>query len=220
MTEQAKRGPGRIVAVAGNIGAGKSSLVEWLRQQFDAAPFFEPNEQNPYLADFYADMKTYAFRSQVFFLIRKFHLHRQLERAPKDVIVDRTIYEDAEIFASHLHERGSIDDRDWQTYTELYATLRSELRTPDLLVYLRCPVRELKRRIARRGRAFEQDLPTDYLRALHKLYERWFASYTLSPTVVIDTDRLDYVENLFDRHDLSMKMEALLGPKRAVSDAP
>jgi deoxyadenosine/deoxycytidine kinase len=205
--------PGRIVAVAGNIGAGKSSLVEWLRQHFDLVPFFEPNEQNPYLADFYADMPRFAFRSQVFFLIRKFGLHRQMERESRDVILDRTIYEDAEIFAAHLHRKGHIDDRDWRTYSELYATLRDELRPPDLLILLRCPVRVLRRRIARRGRDFEQGLPASYLRALEKLYEAWFASYTLSPTLVLDTDRLDYVQNLFDHHELKDKVRRVIGAR-------
>jgi deoxyadenosine/deoxycytidine kinase len=214
-----KLGPGRIVAVAGNIGAGKSSLVEWLRQHFDLVPFFEPNEQNPYLADFYADMHAFGFRSQVFFLIRKFLLHRKMERELHDVIQDRTIYEDAEIFATHLHKRGFIDDRDWQTYWELYSTLRDELRPPDVLIYLRCPVRVLKRRIARRGRAFEQNVPTAYLRALDRLYEQWFASYTLSPTVVVETDRLDYVQNLFDRHELRETIRAVLEKPHAAPTA-
>jgi len=205
-----RKGPGRIVAVAGNIGAGKSSLVEWLRQHFALVPFFEPNDENPYLADFYGDMPGYAFRSQVFFLIRKFRLHRQMEREDHDVIQDRTIYEDAEIFALHLHRQGYIDDRDWKTYCELYSSLRDELRPPDLLIYLRCPVKELMKRIRHRGRAFEQGVPASYLKALDQLYDEWFQSYRQSPALVIDTDRLDYVQNLFDRHELQETIQALL----------
>lgn len=203
-------GPRRIVAVAGNMGAGKSSLVEWLRQHFDLEPLFEPNDDNPYLADFYGDMRRWSFHSQVFFLIRRFRLHRQMEREPRDVVQDRTIYEDAEVFATHLHERGFIDDRDWSTYTELYQTLRSQLRPPDLLIYLRCPVRVLTRRITKRGRAFEQTVPAEYVRALDRLYASWFERYDQSPTLVIDTDRLDYVQNLFDRQELGEKLRAVL----------
>ena len=203
-------GPRRIVAVAGNMGAGKSSLVEWLRQHFDLEPLFEPNDDNPYLADFYGDMRRWSFHSQVFFLIRRFRLHRQMEREPRDVVQDRTIYEDAEVFATHLHERGFLDDRDWSTYTELYQTLRSQLRPPDLLIYLRCPVKVLTRRITKRGRAFEQTVPAEYVRALDRLYASWFERYDQSPTLVIDTDRLDYVQNLFDRQELGEKLKAVL----------
>jgi deoxyadenosine/deoxycytidine kinase len=203
-------GPGRIVAVAGNIGAGKSSIVEWLRQHFDLVPFFEPNDENPYLVDFYQDMPRWAFQSQVFFLIRRFRLHRAMERETTDVVQDRTIYEDAEIFATHLHRCGSMDDRDWAVYSELYETLRDELRPPDLLLYLRCPVRVLKKRIGHRGRDFERNVPTKYLKALDKLYAEWFERYDLSPTLVIDTDRLDYVQNLFDRHELVERVQSVL----------
>lgn len=203
-------GPRRIVAVAGNMGAGKSSLVEWLRQHFDLEPFFEPNDENPYLVDFYDDMKRWSFQSQVFFLIRRFRLHRQMERERRDVVQDRTIYEDAEIFATHLHDQGHIDDRDWATYTELYQTLRSELRPPDLLIYLRCPVKVIRKRITKRGRAFEQNVPVEYVRALDKLYSAWFERYDQSPTLVIDTDQLDYVQNLFDHHDLRERIKSVL----------
>jgi deoxyadenosine/deoxycytidine kinase len=209
-SDMERTGPGRIIAVAGNIGAGKSSLVEWLRQHFELVPFFEPNDENPYLSDFYADMPGFAFRSQVFFLIRKFRLHRLMEQEERDVIQDRTIYEDAEIFAANLHRQGTIDERDWKTYTELYTTLRDELRPPDLLIFLRCPVKVIQQRIKRRGRAFEQGVPTSYLKALDRLYTEWFQSYRQSPTLVIDTDRLDYVQNLFDRHELKETIQALL----------
>ena len=133
-----------------------------------------------------------------------------MERERRDVVQDRTIYEDAEVFATHLHERGYIDDRDWATYTELYQTLRSELRPPDLLIYLRCPVKVIRKRIAARGRSFEQNVPTEYVRALDKLYASWFERYDQSPTLVLDTDRLDYVQNLFDHHELREQISAVL----------
>lgn len=205
----------RIVAVAGTIGAGKSSLVEWLRQQFGMVPFFEPNDENPYLADFYADMPRWAMSSQLFFLVRRFQIHRTIDRTaaadPRPLVQDRTIYEDAEIFAAHLHEAGYIDDRDWRTYQDLYLTLRQEIRPPDLMIYLRCPLKTLVQRIRRRGRAFEQKIPRAYLASLERLYEAWYARYDLSPTLVVETDRLDYVERLFDRMELTQAIRDRLG---------
>jgi deoxyadenosine/deoxycytidine kinase len=193
----------KIVAVAGTMGAGKSSLVEWLRQQFGMTPFFEPNDENPYLADFYADMPRWAMSSQLFFLVRRFQIHRTiLRRAAEDarpLVQDRTIYEDAEIFAAHLHRVGHIDDRDWGMYQDLYKAFCEEIRPPDLMIYLRCPLKTLTRRIKRRGRQFEKAVPRAYLASLERLYEEWFARYKLSPTLVIETDRLDYIEHLFDR---------------------
>lgn len=213
MKPKPEHGPGRIVAVAGNIGAGKSSIVEWLRQHFDLVPFFEPNDDNPYLVDFYQDMPRWAFHSQVFFLIRRFRLHRAMEQETHDVVQDRTIYEDAEVFATHLHRSGKMDDRDWAVYSELYETLRDELRPPDLLLYLRCPVKVLKKRIGQRGRKFERNVPKKYLEALDALYTEWFERYDLSPTLTIETDRLDYVQNLFDRHELVQQVESVLAPR-------
>jgi deoxyadenosine/deoxycytidine kinase len=205
----------RVIAVAGTMGAGKSSLVTWMRDQFGMVPFFEPNEENPYLADFYADMPRWALHSQLFFLIRRFQIHKEIDaRAARDerpIVQDRTIYEDVEVFAAHLHQRGAIDDRDWAMVEELYATLRREIRPPDLLIYLRCPMRALERRIRRRGRAFEQTIPKAYLAALEVLYEEWIARYDLSPTIIVETDRLDYVEDLFDRLELTETIRKHLG---------
>lgn len=200
----ASKGAPKIVAVAGNMGSGKSSLVEWLRQQFDMVPFFEPNEENPYLADFYADMSRWAMSSQLFFLVRRFQIHRTILRraaaqGARPLVQDRTIYEDAEIFAAHLHRQGHIDDRDWGVYQDLYRALCEDIRPPDLMIYLRCPLKTLTRRIKRRGREFERAVPRAYLASLERLYEEWFERYKLSPTLVIETDRLDYLEHLFDR---------------------
>ena len=196
----------RVIAIAGTIGAGKSSLVDWLRHEFQMVPFFEPNEENPYLADFYGDMKRWALHSQLFFLVRRFQIHRQVAARAKEsippIVQDRTIYEDAEIFAAYLHDQGHIDDRDWQMYKDLYTTLRAEIRPPDLLIYLRCPLKTLTKRIQKRGRSFEQAIPKSYLASLERLYDDWFARYDLSPTLVLETDRLDYVEHLFDRQEL------------------
>lgn len=210
--------PPRVIAVAGTMGAGKSSLVAWLRDQFGMVPFFEPNEENPYLADFYADMPRWALHSQLFFLIRRFHIHQEIDaraaEAGQIIVQDRTIYEDVEIFAAHLHRRGFIDDRDWAMIEDLYGTLRRQIRPPDLLVYLRCPLRALTRRIQRRGRAFEQAIPRAYLVALEELYEAWFARYDLSPSIVVSTDKLDYVEDLFHRQELIETIRTYVGNTR------
>ena len=205
----------RVVAVAGNMGSGKSSLVAWLEAEFGMAPFFEPHDENPYLSDFYADMKRWAMSSQLFFLVSRFQIHRAvLARAaqdPRPVVQDRTLYEDAEIFAAHLREKGCIDDRDWATYQALYRALRDEIRPPDLMIYLRCPLKTLERRVRRRGRDYERKVPRAYLASLDRLYEEWFARYDLSPTLVIETDRLDYVERLFDRLEVQRAIREHLG---------
>lgn len=205
----------KVIAVAGNMGAGKSSLVEWLRQQFGMRPFFEPNEENPYLEDFYEDMQRWAFNSQIWFLIRRFHIHKTIDTAAREnsqpVVQDRTIYEDAEIFAAHLHAAGNISERDWESYQDLYQTLRAELRPPDLMIYLRCPLKTLVKRIHKRGRAFEQKVPRKYLRNLENLYEGWLTRYDASPKLVLETDRLDYVEHLFDRLELLRAIEQHVG---------
>lgn len=201
----------RVIAVAGNMGAGKSSLVEWLRQQFGMLPFFEPHDDNPYLEDFYGDMDRWAFSSQMWFLVRRFQIHRTIDRQSarrkRPIVQDRTIYEDAEVFAAHLHARGHIDERDWRSYRDMYATLRQELRPPDLMIYLRCPLRTLSKRIRDRGRDFERAVPRSYLKALETFYEAWSERYDASPKLVVETDRLDYVERLFDRLELLQAIE-------------
>ena len=193
---------GRYIAIAGNMGAGKSTLVEFLQVRFGVTPYFEPNEANPYLEDFYRDMARWAFSSQIYFLQKKFALHLQLEREEGIAVQDRTIYEDAEVFARNLHAMGLLDGRDFATYWELYESIRASLRPPDLLIYLKCSVRTIRRRIRQRGRPEEQGLSLAYVRRLHRLYTEWFASYKLSPTVTIETDRLDYVSDLVHRIDL------------------
>ena len=192
----------RYIAVAGNIGSGKSSLVHWICQQFDLEPFYEGHADNPYLSDFYVDMPRWALSSQLYFLLHRFEQHKALEKLKRPVVQDRTIFEDAEIFAANLHEQGAIDDRDWALYQSAYQTLRAQLRPPDLVIYLRCNFRTLRKRIRLRGRTYEAAIPAPYLKRLDRLYERWFAAYDSSPSLIVPTDELDYVENLFDRRDL------------------
>lgn len=200
----------RYVAVAGTIGAGKTSLVAWLVKRFGVVPFYEPNETNPYLADFYQDMARWAFHSQAFFLAHKLKLHQELAASTRPAVIDRTIYEDAEIFARNLHAQGYLSKRDWAVYRELYEGLCRSLRPPDVLIALSCPLATAKKRIARRGRAMEQAIPDAYLRRLHRLYARWFEAYDLSPVVHIDTGKLDYVEDLVALIEVTRKVEAAL----------
>lgn len=198
----------KFIAIAGNIGAGKTELTQFLTRRYGLTPFYEPNDENPYLEDFYRDMKTWAFRSQLFFLSRKFELHREMDRRVTGTLLqDRTIYEDAEIFAKNLHRQRYIDKRDWQTYWSLYEGISGALAPPDLMIYLKCPVRTLKQRIKMRGRAMEQDIPTTYLKRLNDLYEEWFKRYSLSTVLVLPTDKLDYIQDLVDRVDLFRQIE-------------
>ena len=200
----------RYVAVAGTIGAGKTSLVAWLVKRYGLVPFYEPNEGNPYLTDFYADMKTWAFHSQAFFLAHKLKLHQQLAASAKPAVIDRTIYEDAEIFAKNLHATRLMSKRDWEVYERLYAGIRRALRPPDVLIALTCSLPAAKKRIAKRGRGMEKEIPHAYLKRLHRLYEDWFASYELSPIVRIDTTKMDYVEDLVDLIALTKTLDAAL----------
>ena len=200
----------KFIAIAGNIGAGKTELTEFLFRRYGLKPFYEPNDQNPYLEDFYADMKTWAYRSQLFFLTHKFRLHLSLQGEPGAVVQDRTIYEDAEIFARNLYRQRLIEKRDFETYWELYQSIGRALRPPDLMIQLRCPVRTLRQRIRARGRSFEQDIPAAYLRRLNLLYEDWYARYDLSPVLRLEIDRLDYLTDLVDRVDLLDRIEHYL----------
>jgi deoxyadenosine/deoxycytidine kinase len=200
----------KYIAVAGNIGAGKTSLVDFLCRRYELKPFFEPNDTNPYLKDFYKDMRGWAFHSQVYFLTHKFRLHRELEKYPGTVIQDRTIYEDAEIFAKNLHKSRYISKRDYSTYRELYETIRKDLTAPDIMIFLRCSVRTMRKRISERGRGMEQNIPTRYLRRLDKLYTEWISNYKLSPLIQIDSEHIDYVTDLVHRLDLLTAIEKIL----------
>jgi len=200
----------KYIAVAGNIGSGKSSLVQFLEKEYAVTPFYEPNEENPYLADFYKDMHVFAFQSQIFFLARKFKIHQTLEKHQGLAVLDRTIYEDAEIFATALFKGGNMSERDFKVYRELYQTMCQALRPPDLMIYLKCSIKNLKKRIRYRGRIIEQDVPTSYLKQLQELYDDWVKNYKASEVVVIDSDKLDYVTDLVDRIDIMKCIEKFL----------
>ena len=203
----------RSIAIAGNMGSGKSTLVDFLSRTYDVSPFYEPNDENPYLPDFYKDMKRWAFRSQLYFLSNKFRLHQELDRTPGVVALDRTIFEDAEIFATALHQMRKIDKRDWQTYWGFYQAILDAIKPPDLMIYLRCSMRTLRQRIKLRGRAMEKDVPLAYLKRLDRLYEKWIDSYDMSEVLVLETDKLDYIHDLIHRLDVMERIESVLPPE-------
>ena len=200
----------RSIAIAGNMGTGKSTLVEFLHRNYSVEPFYEPNDENPYLADFYKDMKRWAFHSQLYFLSNKFRMHQQLEQMNGVVVLDRTIYEDAEIFATALHDMRNFTGRDWDTYWRFYQIIVDAIRPPDLMIYLRCSMRTLRKRIRLRGRQMEKDIPLSYLKRLQGLYEQWLDSYQLSEVLVLETDKLDYINDMVDCLDVMERVETLL----------
>jgi deoxyadenosine/deoxycytidine kinase len=180
-------------AVAGNIGSGKSSLTTKLSELYSWKAYYESVDDNPYLPDFYADMKRWAFHLQVYFLSKRFQNHKHIIESPDSVIQDRSIYEDAEIFARNLYEIGKMDERDYDNYTSLFAAMVEYLKPPDLMIYLKCSVDTLVKQIKRRGRSFEQSIPRDYLEQLNRHYERWIDSYSIGPVLIIENNELDFV---------------------------
>ena len=197
----------RLIVVAGNMGSGKTTLVEFLARRYGVQPFFEPNDGNPYLKDFYGDMERWAFHSQVYFLAHKLAVHRRAEAVEGTAALDRSLWEDAEIFATNLFRSHILPKRDYETYRWLYEQARSSLRPPDLLIYTRCSVRALRRRIRLRGRPEELEIPLSYVKRLHQLYEEWYERYDLSPSIIIPTDKLDYLTDLVYRIDLLQTIE-------------
>jgi deoxyadenosine/deoxycytidine kinase len=183
-----------FVAVAGNIGVGKSSLTTLLAQRLGWQPFFEAVVENPYLADFYADMKAWSFHSQVFFLSRRLYDHKALMDHPTSVLQERTVYEDAEIFARNLYRQELISERDWSSYWDLYRSVALLLPPPNLVVYLQASVETLVHRIKMRGRDFERNISAEYLGGLNELYDEWVAGFNLCPVLTIATDEMDFVQ--------------------------
>ena len=183
----------KFVAVAGNIGVGKSTLVSMLCDRLDWQPFYEPVSENPYLADFYANMSAWAFHSQIFFLTRRLRIHYELSQHPGSVIQDRSLYEDAEIFAQNLYMQGFMQERDYLSYRELYETAIQLLPPPDLMIYVRSSVPTLMNRISKRGRDYERTITPEYLQSLNDLYETWISNFVLCPVLTIPADDMDYV---------------------------
>ena len=194
MSEQKKQ---QYIAVAGNIGAGKSSLTGLLAQYFDWEAFYESVDDNPYLADFYEDMLRWSFNLQIYFLSSRFRHQKDMLQKEISLIQDRTIYEDVEIFAKNLHQMSLMSDRDFNNYEALFHEMSYYLRPPDLLIYLRAQVPTLVRQIQQRGREYENSIRIDYLERLNNLYEEWITSYPYEK-LIIDTDDLDFVNEKED----------------------
>jgi deoxyadenosine/deoxycytidine kinase len=183
----------RIILVAGNIGSGKTSLTERLAERLGWRSAFESVGDNPYLPDFYADMRSWSFHLQVFFLGHRAQQYLDLAAALQSAILDRSIYEDAYIFARALHHLGNLSERDYFSYRRVFDLVVSHLPSPDLLIYLRAPVPVLIQRIQRRGRAIESGITADYLSLLDSFYKDWMETFEVCPVLTIQTDDLDFV---------------------------
>jgi deoxyadenosine/deoxycytidine kinase len=184
-----------FITIAGNIGVGKSTLTTLLAQKLNWTPFHEGVADNPYLADFYGDMGNWSFHSQMFFLAQRLQQHHRLLQENNSVIQDRSVYEDAEIFARNLFLQGDLSQNDWTTYSTLYQALSDLLQPPHMILYLRASTATLRRRINQRGRTYEQSISDAYLEQLNKLYDEWVGRFSLCPVLTIETDNLDYVQH-------------------------
>jgi deoxyadenosine/deoxycytidine kinase len=199
-----------FIAVAGNIGAGKSTLTQLLGDALNWQPFYEANTENPYLADFYTDMRQWSFHSQVFFLGKRLEHHRQLLDHPRTAIQDRTVYEDAEIFARNLYQQGHMSDRDYDAYRSLYQAVSAFLPPPDLIIYLQSSVETLQNRIHQRGRDYERNISPDYLLQLNRLYDSWIEGWQASPVLYVNMNETDFRQNTADLDRIKAEVKARL----------
>lgn len=183
----------KTIVIAGNIGVGKSTLLELLGKRLGWYVFPEPIAENPYIQDFYRSMADWSFHSQIFFLSHKIRIQQEIARYPESLLQDRSIYEDAEIFARNLFLQGSMSERDYKTYRSLYASFCEYLTPPDLVIYLKASVETLNKRIALRNRDYEKNMDVEYLTKLNNLYEEWMENFTLCPILTVPADNLDYV---------------------------
>jgi len=184
-----------FIAVAGNIGTGKTTLTQMLADRFKWDAHFESVTDNPYLSDFYTDMKRWSFPLQIYFMTHRVGAHQSITDGTASAIQDRTIYEDANIFARNLFEQGLMEERDYQNYLDVYNVVTKPLQPPVLMIYLRKSLGRLKEQIKKRGRDYEQDMPSDYLSNLNRYYDEWIERYTIGKKLVIDSDHLDFVAN-------------------------
>ena len=195
------------IAIAGNIGSGKTTLTRLLSKHFGWKPHYEEVDNNPYLESFYDDMKRWSFNFQIYFLNSRFRQVMDIRKSGDDIIQDRTIYEDAYIFAANLYDMGLMETRDYQNYQDLFELMSSFLQAPDLLIYLRASVPTLVRQIQKRNRDYEQSIRLDYLKALNKRYENWISSYNKGKLLIIESDDID----LEKPEDLSIVIEQING---------
>ncbi len=196
------------VAIAGNIGAGKTTLTRLLAKHFKWQPQFEDVEDNPYLDDFYNEMERWSFNLQVYFLNSRFRQLLQIQQNDQDVIQDRTIYEDAFIFAPNLHAMGLLTNRDYKNYRSLFDLMESVVAPPDLLIYLRSSIPNLVGQIHKRGRDYEASISIDYLSRLNERYEAWVHDYDKGNLLIIDVDKIDFVDNPEDLGDIINRIDA------------
>lgn len=198
------------VAIAGNIGAGKTTLTRLLAKHYNWEPEFEDVIENPYLENFYADMKRWSFNLQIFFLNSRFRQILDIREGKKDVIQDRTIYEDAFIFAPNLHQMGFMSDRDYQNYASLFELMESVTESPDLLIYLRSTVPNLVKQIQSRGRDYENSISIDYLNKLNERYDEWINNYDKGKLLIIDVDGLNFVDEPEDLGEIINRIDGEL----------
>lgn len=197
------------IAIAGNIGSGKTTLTTLLAKRYGWTPRFEPVDNNPYLADFYADMKRWSFNTQIYFLNKRFKEVVEISQSSETIIQDRTIFEDARIFAPNLHAQGMMSDRDFENYTDLFDLMISLVKLPDLMIYIRSTIPNLVAQIQKRGRDFEQSIRLDYLEGLNALYEEWIASYK-GNLIIIDGDNTKFGDNPQDLQKVTDMIDAKL----------
>lgn len=198
------------IAVAGNIGAGKTTLTEMLAKHYNWSPHFEEIDYNPYINDFYDDMFRWSFNLQIYFLNSRLRQVLDIQKGKDTVIQDRTIYEDADIFAPNLHDMGLMSTRDFQNYYEFYTTLKQLVKPPDLIIYLKGSVPALVERIQKRGRDYEENIRLDYLKKLNELYNKWAKNYKEGKLLVVDIDKTNFVENDEDFGEIINKVEGAL----------
>ncbi len=197
------------IAIAGNIGSGKTTLTNMLAKRYGWQPRFEPVAGNPYLEDYYADMKRWSFNLQVYFLSKRFRDVVEIAHSQQDIIQDRTIFEDARIFAPNLHRMGMMSDRDFQNYTELFDLMISLVKLPDLMIYIRSSIPNLVNQIQKRGRSYEQTIQIDYLQGLNQLYEDWITSYK-GPLLIVDGDTCKFGDNPSDFQSITQRIDSQL----------
>jgi deoxyadenosine/deoxycytidine kinase len=186
------------IAIAGNIGAGKTTLANKLSHHYGWRTEFEAVEDNPYLVDFYNDMKQWAFHLQVYFLNSRLKQVKRIRESEHTVVQDRSIYEDCYVFAKNLHESGNMSDRDYKNYLELFDSMSPVITPPDLLIYLRADIPKLVGQIEKRGRDYEETIRIEYLKNLNKHYEAWVKQYDIGKLIIIDVNQLDYLNNVED----------------------
>ena len=177
-----------FIGLAGNIGVGKTTFTKLLSEKLNWTPFYESVSDNPYLSDFYSDMKRWSFNLQIFFLHKRFEMHQKMSASIKSVIQDRTIYEDLEIFARNLYQLGKLSQRDWDNYCGLFKVMNSYLKRPDLIIYLKADTDTLLSRIKKRDRDYENSIDSEYIHTLNISYDRWVESLSDQPVMIIETD--------------------------------